>query len=380
LIVITLTENSGFSNFEYAVERAKMMPLLDERELTTNDNHKMYWSAVNVAGFKQYEGIIDYGDERGLVVSIKGLSETADMMTGEKVPGFSENEYLDIFRSFKFVESESASQSTKSDDTSQVHALNQQTEVPEDNQPTSDAKGTVIVAFRDLPVGIKPLGTKNVGHAGVAFQNEDGTWTAGAVEGPGFPFQILSALPGMENGAWVEYFNDNSQVIEEFSNKGYEKIKTIDVFSDTDPAAAQKVMDGFFSRGYDVELNNCLTATHEVLEAYGCKYLPSAFDNILGRSTTPISYFNQLAGVETNIEADTELDSDTSQAAPSSDTSAASDISGDANTKTAYTKDGINFISEERVEQNIRHGWANLGEYEKVQVPLDTVVAEPSPE
>ena len=229
-----------------------------------------------------------------------------------------------------------------------------------------------------MPVGIKPLGTKNVGHVGVAFQNEDGTWSAGAVEGPGFPFQILSALPEMENGAWVEYFNDKSQVIEEFSNKGYEKIKTIDVFSDTDPAAAQKVMDGFFGRGYDVELNNCLTATHEVLEAYGCKYLPSAFDNILGRSTTPISYFDQLAGVETNIEADTELDSDTSLAAPNSDTSADLEISGDANTKTAYTKDGINFISEERLEQNIKAGLSTLADYEKVQVPLDTKVMDAS--
>jgi hypothetical protein len=53
---------------------------------------------------------------------------------------------------------------------------------------------------------------------------------------------------------------------------------------------------------------------------------------------------------------------------------------GSKETKTAYTKDGINFISEERLEQNIRNGLANLGEYEKVQVPLDTKVIEVSPE
>jgi hypothetical protein len=211
LIVITLTDNSAFSNFEYAVQTTKMMPLLDERELTTNDNHKMHWSVVNVAGFKQYEGIIDYGDDKDLVVSIKGLSETADMMTGEKVPGFSENEYLDIFKSFKFVESDGQS--------------------------------------------IKPTETD----------------------------QDQSIKP-------TEAINSEADTIHEI---------------DADTASVNA--------------------------------------------------------------------SDISTPSESGDAS-------EANTKTSYTKDGINFISEERLEQNIRHGWANLGEYEKVQVPLDTFVAEPSPE
>lgn len=52
----------------------------------------------------------------------------------------------------------------------------------------------------------------------------------------------------------------------------------------------------------------------------------------------------------------------------------------DENMKTAYTQDGINFISEERLEQNIRVGVSKLADYKKVQVPLDTIVAEASPE
>lgn len=46
----------------------------------------------------------------------------------------------------------------------------------------------------------------------------------------------------------------------------------------------------------------------------------------------------------------------------------------DPETKTAYTRDGIHFISKERVDENIRYEYAKPGEYREVQVPLDTVV------
>ena len=42
--------------------------------------------------------------------------------------------------------------------------------------------------------------------------------------------------------------------------------------------------------------------------------------------------------------------------------------------KTAYTRDGINFISKERVDENIRYEYAKPGDYREVQVPLDTIV------
>lgn len=43
-------------------------------------------------------------------------------------------------------------------------------------------------------------------------------------------------------------------------------------------------------------------------------------------------------------------------------------------TKTAYTRDGINFISKERMEENIRYEYARPGDYREVQVPMDTVI------
>lgn len=46
----------------------------------------------------------------------------------------------------------------------------------------------------------------------------------------------------------------------------------------------------------------------------------------------------------------------------------------DPENKTAYTRDGIHFISKERVDENIRFEYAKPGEYREVQVPLDTVV------
>ncbi|MGV8175676.1 MAG: tetratricopeptide repeat protein [Methanothrix sp.] len=72
-----------------------------------------------------------------------------------------------------------------------------------------------------------------------------------------------------------------------------------------------------------------------------------------------------------------ETTQDTSVASSSSDISANSDVS-ETNTKTAYTKDGTIFISKERMEQNIKYGWANPGDYEEVQVSLDTIVVDAS--
>ncbi|MGD0952586.1 MAG: hypothetical protein ABR985_09355 [Methanotrichaceae archaeon] len=45
-----------------------------------------------------------------------------------------------------------------------------------------------------------------------------------------------------------------------------------------------------------------------------------------------------------------------------------------ASTKTAYTRDSVNFISKHRVDENIEVGIAKPGDYREVQVPLNTVV------
>jgi len=43
-------------------------------------------------------------------------------------------------------------------------------------------------------------------------------------------------------------------------------------------------------------------------------------------------------------------------------------------TKTAYTLDGIHYISKERVDENIRYEYAKPGDYREVQVPINTIV------
>ena len=43
-------------------------------------------------------------------------------------------------------------------------------------------------------------------------------------------------------------------------------------------------------------------------------------------------------------------------------------------TKTAYTRDGIQYISKERVDENIRYEYAKPGDYREVLVPLNTIV------
>ncbi len=47
-------------------------------------------------------------------------------------------------------------------------------------------------------------------------------------------------------------------------------------------------------------------------------------------------------------------------------------------TKTAYTRDGINFVSKERMEENIRYEYAKPGDYREAQVPLTTIVVNAS--
>ncbi len=107
LLVITLNKNNELTNFQNAVSIAQTI-MQNGRYLTTNDNHKMYWSETQLGSFKVYEGIIDYGDDKGLFVDIKGVSKGVDPSTGKSTPGFSENAYLDIFKSFAFMNGSSS--------------------------------------------------------------------------------------------------------------------------------------------------------------------------------------------------------------------------------------------------------------------------------
>jgi hypothetical protein len=389
LITITLTKNNAYSNFQSAVSMAKLMPLLDERDLTTNDNHKMHWSTVNVAGFKQYEGIIDYVDDKGLVVSIKGLSDTADLMTGEKIPGFSENEYLDIFKSFTFLKSDSESQSKEST------AL--------DQSGISDGDIKPKIAF----IANSPKSALYQGHVAFGYQRDDGKFVFGSF-GPSIGWDLSewnidtplapAEAPGLLTS---KVFDSWSEVKQHLSENGYSTFKKFQV-EDSKPQAAWDTMTELKDRNYDVfasttqalgaQTENCLTFAKKVLTAYGVNGLPDIDEptTVPSAFSAPNAYYMAIPGdisypdslddssvSATHEVADPGLPSDTASVTePASDTSNPSenDDTPDENTKTAYTHDGISYISKERVEENIKAGVAKPGDYEEVQVPLDTFV------
>ena len=144
LLVITLTENNELMNFKNSVSTAQMM-MQNGRYLTTNDNHEMYWASTQLGSFKQYEGFIDYGSDKGLYVDIKGLSETVDPSTGKSFPGFSESECLDIFKSFTFVKN--------SGSTAKTSVSNTPSSEPVSTKPESIVLGPYTMSF-DLGNGV----------------------------------------------------------------------------------------------------------------------------------------------------------------------------------------------------------------------------------
>jgi len=70
----------------------------------------------------------------------------------------------------------------------------------------ASATGSVIVFERGLHMGV------NVGHIGVAVELENGSWIAGAIEGPGG----LNGLTGTSgnNGGWWYTFNTKEEAID----------------------------------------------------------------------------------------------------------------------------------------------------------------------
>ena len=139
--------------------------------------------------------------------------------------------------------------------------------------------GTAIIAIR---TNSPPI----VGHIGVGYQNSNGNYLCGAVEGKDYQPIIT---PGYDNGAWIKACQDIEEVKSAFRSRGYNSIKVISVDS-PNPENAGSVIQYFVNRGYDLANNNCLTATDEVLRAYGVRDLPNP--------TTPNSYYNQISGAE----------------------------------------------------------------------------------
>lgn len=196
LLVITLTENNELMNFKNSVSTAQMM-MQNGRYLTTNDNHEMYWASTQLGSFKQYEGFIDYGSDKGLYVDIKGLSETVDPSTGKSFPGFSESECLDIFKSFIFVKN--------SGSTAKTSVSNTPSSEPVSTKPESIVLGPYAVSFDLGNVGAYSINVEQ------PEEKENTTSYIAKIEGKGSaPFLI-----GMEI---VEY-HENSKLLSDLEEK-----------------------------------------------------------------------------------------------------------------------------------------------------------------
>lgn len=167
LLVITITETNELTNFQNSVSAAQMM-MQDGRFLTTNDNHELYWTSIQLGSLKQYEGFINYENDKGLFVDIKGLSETVDLYTGETFPGLSENEALEIFKSFTFAENSVSSTKTTVPDTPSSG--------PDNTKPENIVLGPYVVSFDLVNIGAYSINVDQ------PEEDEDGSYYHAVIE------------------------------------------------------------------------------------------------------------------------------------------------------------------------------------------------------
>lgn len=151
-----------------------------------------------------------------------------------------------------------------------------------------DSTGLAIIAVRTNAVQL-PFGLGPAGHVGVGFQNEDGTWTIGAVENPGGSPIVVD---GFDNGGWTERYDTLSEVTAKFQSLGYDGIKVIKIENAQPQQADNKIMY-FPARGYNIDGNNCLDATVDVLRAYGAADLPKMLLH-----PAPTDYYANVKGDE----------------------------------------------------------------------------------
>jgi len=155
----------------------------------------------------------------------------------------------------------------------------------------------------------------------VAFENDDGTWTAGAIEGTPEEdkswknFGGLGVLPGGSNGGWYETVETREDVEKTFSELGYNKIKIISV-DKSNSESANKIIEEFENAGYAAPLNDCLTQTDNVLRAYGVNTYENTFGVIsaltwpfggaaarITADVVPNVYFFSLQGEEKSLDS-----------------------------------------------------------------------------
>lgn len=102
----------------------------------------------------------------------------------------------------------------------------------------------------------------------------------------------MGAVAFGDNGGWVEEHKTLQEVAVIFHALGYDGLKIIEVIDDN-PNLANLEIKSFPTRGYNVVNNNCLSATIDVLTAYGVKKLPLQIVHM-----APNDYYANVKGEE----------------------------------------------------------------------------------
>ena len=116
------------------------------------------------------------------------------------------------------------------------------------------------------------------GHVGWGYQQADGTFRAGAVDGTGMAPYIASQDD--RGYHWSEKFLTEEAMRDYFRRWGagtkdaqYTEVKRIAVL-DPDYEAARAKADSFVGSGYSVVIKNCMDETNAVIQAYGATGVP----------------------------------------------------------------------------------------------------------
>jgi len=149
-------------------------------------------------------------------------------------------------------------------------------------------------------VAVRTASVDNLGHVGVGFQNDDGTWTIGGVEGDPDKTILWGAVAFGDNGGWVEEHKTLQEVAVIFHALGYDGLKIIEVIDDN-PNLANLEIKSFPTRGYNVVNNNCLSATIDVLTAYGVKNCHYKSCTWLLMTITPMSKVKNIYGIQARV-------------------------------------------------------------------------------
>jgi hypothetical protein len=140
-------------------------------------------------------------------------------------------------------------------------------------------------------VFLRRSGADGIGHVGWAFDNGDGTFTAGSIENPRHTFYTKPRAMGF----WMVCARDP---ILPMRARRYREFKVLDL-GQTDRSSALRVVKWVSRQPYEVIGHNCMNATYDVLRAFGADDLP-----VPAHHWEPNHWFDHVRGQHYRIDAE----------------------------------------------------------------------------